>query len=302
MPIEGFHEGELAVQSQAGVRADAARLTPMLATPNLNGGTARFLADRDFAVITARDAEHRLWTSPLFAATGFLDAHDTTMTIHTTPHEGDPLFDLAAGQPIGLVAIEFATRRRVRVNGTLTHVTAGELEIAVDQAFGNCPKYIQQRHLEHADRARPAPGRALRRDALAPGHVALITHADTFFLGTVHPTRGADASHRGGAVGFVRVDGNDVWWPDYPGNNMFNSFGNLAVDKTAALLFLDFDTGSTLHLSGTASVEWTALGIRGDDGGTGRRVRFTTEQIATGFPLDVHSDSPHPSPYNPPIT
>jgi hypothetical protein len=130
----------------------------------------------------------------------------------------------------------------------------------------------------------------------------MITHADTFFLGTIHPTRGADASHRGGPPGFVRVDGDGVWWPDYPGNGMFNSFGNLAVDSTAALLFLDFGSGRTLHLSGTAEVEWTAPGIDGDDGGTGRRVRFRTERIATGFPLGVRSGAPRPSPYNPPLS
>jgi uncharacterized protein len=78
----------------------------------------------------------------------------------------------------------------------------------------------------------------------------------------------------------VRVAGDGAWWPDYPGNSMFNSFGNLVVDPAAALLFLDFETGQTLHLSGTAEVEWTAAGVDGDDGGTGRRVRFASQWIA----------------------
>jgi len=53
----------------------------------------------------------------------------------------------------------------------------------------------------------------------------MIAASDTFFLGTTHPVRGSDASHRGGPAGFVRVDGDQLWWPDYPGNNLFNSFG-----------------------------------------------------------------------------
>jgi len=54
MAAEGFHEGELAVQSRAGVRAQAARLGgTMLAVPDLNGGISGFLAERDFAVLTA---------------------------------------------------------------------------------------------------------------------------------------------------------------------------------------------------------------------------------------------------------
>ena len=61
----GFHVGELAVQERAGVRADAERLTGMLAPAMLRGGIVAFLADRTFAVITARDAAGSLWSSPL---------------------------------------------------------------------------------------------------------------------------------------------------------------------------------------------------------------------------------------------
>lgn len=274
----GFHDGELAVQDRAGVRVQAARLgEAMLATPDLNGGMGAFLAARDFAVLTARDADGRLWTSPLFSSTGFLQAHDRELKVHALPSPGDPLHDLAAQQPVGLLAIEFATRRRVRVNGTLVHVGEASLLLSVEQAYGNCPKYIHPRHLEHYDTPAPAIERS---PALSPEHVQLVTNADTFFLGTIHPSRGADASHRGGPPGFVRVEGNRLWWPDYPGNNMFNSFGNLAVDPSAALLFIDFDTGTTLHISGTATVEWvTPSDI---DGGTGRRVSLTVESVVWG--------------------
>jgi len=108
--------------------------------------------------------------------------------------------------------------------------------------------------------------------------IRAIESADTFFLGTTHPDSGNDASHRGGPTGFVRVTTEGLWWPDYPGNNMFNSFGNLAVDPTAALLFVDFPTGNTLQLSGTAAVRWDPT-IENPDGHTGRRVEFTPEQV-----------------------
>ena len=299
----GFHDGELAVQRRAGVHAQATRLgTSMLAIPDLGGGVGDFLAERDFAVISARDSDHRLWTSPLLAQPGFLAGHGRTLTVHAAPDRGDPLYDLVAGQAVGMLAISFATRRRVRVNGTLTHAGIDSLQITVDQAFGNCPKYIQQRHLVHTERRKPVTERILCSEKLGAEDIALIGGADTFFLGTVHPSRGADASHRGGTPGFVRVEGGQLWWPDYPGNNMFNSFGNLEVDKTAALLFVDFETGASLHISGTAVVEWATPGGRGDDGGTGRRVRFTIESVASGHRLGVRSDPPHPSPHNPPTT
>ncbi|HXS87356.1 MAG TPA: pyridoxamine 5'-phosphate oxidase family protein, partial [Mycobacterium sp.] len=235
MADKGFHEGELAVQHRAGVAAQAERLgTAMLATPDLNGGISRFLADRDFAVITARDADGWLWISPLLASAGFLDARDRTLRIHTTPRRGDPLQGLAPGQPVGVLAIEFATRRRVRVNGTLARTGADGLELAVEQAFGNCPKYIQRRHLEHIERA--VAGHVERYDHLVAEHTALIARADTFFLGTVHPTHGADASHRGGTPGFVRVEGGQLWWPDYPGQHVqqLRQFG-VGQDRSLAL-------------------------------------------------------------------
>ena len=127
----GFHEGELAVQRRAGVGASVARLgTAMLATPNLRGGIRSFLADRDFAVITARDADGRLWTSPLVASPGFLEARDRTLTIEAAPGPRDPLYGLAEDQPVGLLAIELAARRRVRVNGTLTRAGADGLLVS----------------------------------------------------------------------------------------------------------------------------------------------------------------------------
>jgi uncharacterized protein len=163
----------------------------------------------------------------------------------------------------------------VRINGVLTESDNAGLTLDVDQAYGNCPQYIQPRHISiNEEPNHPARTPQYRGEVLRGTDIRLIESADTFFLGTTHPDSGNDASHRGGPAGFVRVTPEGLWWPDYPGNNMFNSFGNLAVDPTAALLFVDFRTGSTLQLSGTAAVDLDAP-VDGDDGGTGRRVQFT---------------------------
>ncbi|MGV1088235.1 MAG: pyridoxamine 5'-phosphate oxidase family protein [Mycobacterium sp.] len=281
----GFHGGELAVQQRAGVEVQAARLSGMIKPAELRGGTSAFLAERTFAVITARDGAGRLWTSPLTGRPGFLTATSpTTLTVGAAPLVGDPLHRLPPAQPVGMIVIEFATRRRIRVNGTLTHSGDGQLVINVEQAYGNCPQYIQQRQVvPHA--LDPLDAGVRRGTALEPDDAELIRRADTFFLGTTHPDRGRDASHRGGPAGFVRDDGNDLWWPDYPGNNMFNSFGNLAVDPTAALLFVDFASGRTVHLSGSATVEWATEAGSADDAHTGRCARFTIERFVSGHLL-----------------
>jgi len=302
MAGHGFHAGEVAVQQRAGVSGDAARLAGMLAAPDLRGGAERFLADRTFAALTARDAGGRLWISPLTGDPGFLEvADETTLRVHGRPAAGDPLHDVPAGQAVGLIAVDFARRRRIRVNGTLAVSGASGLVVEAEQAFGNCPQYIQQRVLDTT--AHVGSSGAVRRGAaLGDADVALVRNADTFLLGTTHPDRGSDASHRGGAPGFVRVENaHELWWPDYPGNNLFNSLGNIAVDPAAALLFLDFATGTTLHLSGTAVIDWEGPPEPAADDRTGRRVRFSVEATASGS-TSVHADDVVASPWNPPLT
>lgn len=281
-----FHEGELAVQERAGVRREAARLAGMLAPGGLSRGASGWLAERTLAALTGRDRAGRLWTSVLTGPPGFLDGAGGRLRVHAMPAPGDPLHDLPSGQRVGLIAIDFATRRRMRVNGTLSLEDGLSIEVA--EAFGNCPQYIHPRRLP--DPAAAADPVFTARPALTLADLTTVERADTFFLGTAHPDRGADASHRGGPRGFLRVDrsvgpsvdGGDLWWPDYPGNNMFNSLGNLAADPAAALLVPDFTTGRTLHLSGTAMLEWTGPDPGAADEITGRRVRFHPAAVVAG--------------------
>ena len=135
----------------------------------------------------------------------------------------------------------------------------------VVQAYGNCPQYIRRRHINHQNAAAATDFPIRRGVDVATDDIELIRSADTFFLGTTHLERGNDASHRGGPADFVYADHETVEWPDYPGNNMFNSFGNLAVDPTAALLFIDFRSGRTLQLSGSAR----RVDVPAADGDTG---------------------------------
>jgi hypothetical protein len=270
-----FHSGELAVQQRAGVRQFADRLEGMLDPPNLLGGLGRFLAGRTYAAMSAKDDDGRLWVSPLFGDPGFLDVlGPNKLRVHATPAAGDPLHELAPAQGVGLLMVEYAIRRRVRVNGWLL-AASGALDIDVTEAFGNCPQNIPARPLVRFAPAPAGSGRA----TLTEADRALITSADTFILGTTNATSGNDASHRGGPPGFVQVDasGTTVTWPDYPGNNMFNSLGNLALDPMAALLFVDFATGTVLQLTGTAEIAWA---------GTERSVVFHLAQavLSAGGP------------------
>ena len=273
----GFHEGELLVQRRAGVADEAQRLAGMVASPRLSGGMSRFVAERELVFITATDDDGTLWTSPVFGPRGFCRGDGATLTIAGAVADGDPLEGLPAGRSLGVLLVDFARRRRLRVNGIVTRAGAGGLEVSVEQAFGNCPRYI---HPHHVGAGRARAGVTRRRAELEPEHIAQIVRADTFVLGTIHPDRGADTSHRGGEPGFVRWVDGELWWPDYPGNNLFNSIGNLVVNPAASLLFLDDEHGTRVQLSGRGVVEWIPDSGPHADGETGRRIRFVPEEIA----------------------
>ncbi|GAY14957.1 pyridoxamine 5'-phosphate oxidase family protein [Mycobacterium sp. shizuoka-1] len=278
-PAVGFHSGELAVQERAGSRRQASQLAAMAGPGLLRPATAEFLATAPLALLTARDRAGLLWISPLSGPAGFVRAATpTTLGVDCRFPPTDPLYELPPGQPVGVLVMDPAVRRRFRVNGLLARVDS-RLTAEVDQAYGNCPKYIRARRLE-MPRGGATPRRTLEYagSALRPQDRRLIESADTFFLGTTHPASGNDASHRGGPAGFVRVDHDHLCFPDYPGNNLFNSLGNLAVDPTAALVFADFDSGTTVQLSGTATLGWQDI-TPGDELATGRRVAFTPERV-----------------------
>lgn len=95
--------------------------------------------------------------------------------------------------------------------------------------------------------------------------LALIRRADLFFVSTVNGATDMDTNHRGGAPGFVRtfttstaaIDETSVTtvtWPEYSGNRLYQSLGNMQRTARAGLVFPDFSTGDVLHLTGTTEI------------------------------------------------
>jgi uncharacterized protein len=255
-----FHEGERAVQQRAGVEEIARRVGSGSIEQDVAPEVLAFLAHQLFLFGATRTPDGRVWASLLVGPPGFAQGVDSRhLLLATRPAAGDPLqVALAAGPaPLGLLALQAATRTRVRVNGTATWTERG-IALDVSEVFGNCTKYIGERvpvallAEGHVDPER-RPG-----DRLDPDQAALVRAADTAFIASAHPRRGADASHRGGRPGFLEVadDGRRVMLPDYTGNRMFQTLGNLTVDPRIGMLIVDWETGRTLQLSGTAEILW----------------------------------------------
>ena len=219
-------------------------------------GVDRFLARQRLAVAASVDARDRVWASILTGPPGFVQPVDPRLLRLTArPTPGDPLADNLTTRPeLGLLVLDPTTRQRMRFNGRGALRPEG-LFLLVDQAYGNCPKYIQLRQPAR-DGAAPATEPVRVAATLDERQRSAIAGADTLFIASVHPEGGADASHRGGRPGFVRVLGESrLAFDNYAGNGMFNTLGNLVVRPQAGLLFLDFETGDVLQLTGRARVD-----------------------------------------------
>jgi hypothetical protein len=262
-----FHAGELALQRRAGV-GDDARDVGRIIRSTIPAGAARYLARQSFAVAASVEREGRVWASLLSGPEGFVRvAGETTLQLAAQPLPGDPLAAaLESAGPLGLLVLDPRTRQRLRFNGR-GRMTGDGVVLTVEQAYGNCPKYIQRRTLESG--GGPAPPGATRIEMrLDDRQRDWIRRADTLFIASAHPRGGADASHRGGRPGFVRLLSPDrLAFEDYAGNGMFNTLGNLVENPRAGLLFVDFESGDLLQLAGRAEV--------GDD----FAVRFDVEAV-----------------------
>ena len=267
--ISPFHVGEQQVQARLGVREieDWARKAVRTYMPEQHRD---FHTALPFLVAAARDGDGRPWVTLLTGPDGFVTSPDPrSLRIDAEPVAGDALADaFVPGVDIGILGIELATRRRNRVNGRIASARdgVGAMVFAVDQTFGNCPQYIREREWRRVEGG-PA-GAPVRGGALTPSQRAWIAGADTFFVASGHrgdgqnPAFGMDASHRGGDPGFIRLIGDRrLVFPDYAGNNHFNTIGNLMLDPRIGLLFVDFETGSLLQLAGRASIDWDSPAV-----------------------------------------
>lgn len=287
---EPFHVGELAVQERAGVRQDADRLAGHVTGKVITPGLAGFLCTVPLVAVASTAETTGPAAMLLAGAPGFISATAPGgLSIHPPHAWPTSLVEHAEDGkwPVGLTVIDLASRRRLKAKG-LARQVGGQIQLSISRVYGLCPKYIQ---------ARQPHGRILERheraptDQLTADMAVLIQHADTAFIATTHRSTGADAAHRGGPRGFLRVlDERLLEWDDYPGNNMFNTFGNLERDSRAGLVVADLDEGRSLELRGTATVVWSQP----------RRVRFAVAhaRLVVGGLAEGWTQV-QPSPHNP---
>ena len=94
------------------------------------------------------------------------------------------------------------------------------------------------------------------RPELAGDQKAFIETRDMFFLTSIDHRGYPTCSYKGGAPGFVKViDKTTIAFPNYNGNGMFLSMGNIGGNHKVGLLFLDFETPHRVRVHGLASID-----------------------------------------------
>ena len=242
-----FHPGEHEVQERTGVREKMELFGRRVIRDHMPDQHRQFYAQLPYILIGSIDSHARPWASIVTGEPGFISTPDSkTLSVASRLLHGDPLNEtIVPGGDVGVLGIEFQSRRRNRMNGKFTASDKGGFEIRVGQAFGNCPQYIQSRLVSQITGRGGSTERSVHHaTVLGPLERNLIEAADTLFIATHFPgasdnvANGVDVSHRGGKPGFVRVDdGRSISWPDFAGNYHFNSIGNLTLNPRAGHLF-----------------------------------------------------------------
>ena len=250
-----FHPGEQQIQQRLGVREKLEAIGRRVIRDHMPEQHREFFAMLPWLLVGSLDDDGQPQASVLWGKAGFLNSpQPKRLIVNARPEADDPLTaNLREGASLGLLGIEPPTRRRNRLNGRITAPRKDGFAVDVRESFGNCPKYIQRRDWQSQKRQ---GGAMYQGDGLNAHWLELALTSDTLFIASRHE-RDVDISHRGGPPGFVRLgeDGR-LWLPDYSGNLMFNTLGNLLLEPRCALLWIDFNSGDLLHLEAMAELVW----------------------------------------------
>ena len=293
MKRDVWHEGEKRLHRLVGVEEKLQTLGAAMIRHAMPDQHREFFTSQQSIVLSALDSGGQPWPFLRVGLPQFISSpDDTTLMINSTALVGEPPdLQLGQGGKLSVLGIELESRRRNRMNGTIAESSDNGITINVDQSFGNCPRYINKREPMELNNAH---GEVVTDTQLSARDIDHIRTADIFFIASRAPETGedrragVDVNHRGGKQGFVKVlEDQTVIFPDYDGNNFFNTFGNILLDARVGMLFPNFETGDVVTLAGHAELVMDDPS-RAAEYGAARYVRVTPTQVIRapgGLPL-----------------
>ena len=116
----------------------------------------------------------------------------------------------------------------------------------------------------------------------------VIESAPMFFLATADEQGQPDCSYKGGLPGFVRmVDEHTLAFPNYNGNGMYRSMGNIVKNPQVGMLFIDFEQGDRMRVNGKATLHYNDPLLK-DFEGAQFIVRVKAKHIFPNCPRYIH--------------
>ncbi|KUJ12338.1 uncharacterized protein LY89DRAFT_738126 [Mollisia scopiformis] len=249
--------------------------------PYLTPHATNILMRSPIMALGTLDSEGRPWTTLWGGESGFsqpvaqsIIGLKTTVNRELDPvvrmllgdvADGEVYQEKGVGKMVSALAIDLESRRRVKLYGRMvagalaaTEEGLGEVQmvIKIEQSLGNCPKYLNKKHIvPHL----PNPKLVASNLPLPQSAIKLIEKADLFFLSSSNHKSDMDTNHRGGPPGFVRIlsnneDGLTLVYPEYSGNRLYQTLGNLNTTPQAGLVFPDFTTGDVLYITGKTEI------------------------------------------------
>jgi predicted pyridoxine 5'-phosphate oxidase superfamily flavin-nucleotide-binding protein len=250
-----FHEGEDHIQEVMSVKQKANTLTSMIkdSIPKI---AADFLRALKFCVITLNTKPDDLFSTVIYNHATFIEVLDykkISIKINHKSHIPESFFNEEILN-IGMIGLEHSSAKRIRINGK-AKIIDNQIIIDINEIYSNCPKYIKRRILEDnfkiLDKETVNKKLELNQDL-----ITMISNADEFYLASGHKEKGLDISYKGGEKGFVKVlSSKQLQFDDLPGNNLYNSLGNIYTNPYINMFFIDFENNNTYNILATATIK-----------------------------------------------
>lgn len=298
-----WYRGELAVQQKVGVTTSVAPIAKQVLRSQLKEPQSTFFSALPFSIVGSVDRAGETWVTLLSGYPGFLEVPDSrSLSVSVNLDPQDPAsHGFGVGHSLGLLGDELSTRRRNRINGRISDrdATGFVIVIVIEQSYGNCPRYIQQREYGFVrDQKIPSSETALQLDKLNEATLALIASVDTLFISSYVDVEGGvmqvDVSHKGGRPGFSKVDERGVITiPDFAGNMYFYTLGNILINPKCGLTYVNFSNGDSSQIAGEGVIDFDSPEVTCFQGAKRRLCINPNQIIYRAGAIPVHwSDDP----------
>ncbi|PGH08228.1 hypothetical protein GX51_01382 [Blastomyces parvus] len=306
--------------------------------PYLSPGAAYLIQKSPLIALGITDNQGRPWTTiwggeagiagpvaeSLIGIRNFVDkTYDPVVeTLYGGKVNGEVVKEEGKGRLMSGLSLDLETRKRVKLMGRMVagnlagleatdpdkkgneppHAGQAQLVVKIEQSLGNCPKYINRKQVTPVV---PNPKLIADSPQLPPGAIELLGQVDTLFLSSAYE-ESMSTNIRGGPPGFVRVVSNDIngaviAYPEYSGNRLYQTLGNLQMTPLAGYVFPGFENGNVLYLTGkTEILVGKAAAALLPRSNLAVKITVTSARYVENG-LAFRGQPGQPSPYNPPI-